>query len=131
MSYLIVSLDSSSFALDINKVKEVLDCQVITKIPQSANWMVGVINLRGTVVSVIDLRNKMFHKPVDNTGCIVVVEKDLELIGLLVDQVEEVKEIDPNSWEIPPRAISNNLLEAVAKVGEDLVFLLTIDRILA
>ena len=97
------------FALDVAKVREVLDFTTITKIPRTPEFMRGVINLRGNVVPVVDLRLGFGMSKTEKTvnTCIIVVEVELEgestVIGALADSVEEVIDLEPDQIEPPPR----------------------------
>ena len=106
--YLTFKLGDEVFATDVAKVREVLDFTTITKIPRTPDFMSGVINLRGNVVPVVDLRLCFEMSKTEKTvnTCIVVVEMLLEgestVIGALADSVEEVIDLEPD--QIQPRA---------------------------
>src|SRR5574340_119405 len=97
--YLDFKLGDEVFAIDVSKIREILDLTTITKVPHMPPYMRGVINLRGSVVSVIDMRMKFGMPTVDATvdTCIVVVEVSVEgestVLGALVDSVQEVFEL--------------------------------------
>src|SRR5512137_500734 len=97
--YLTFKLDEEIFALDISKVKEVLDYTEITKIPQTPEFMKGVINLRGGVVPVVDMRLKFGMSRTEKSinTCVVIVEIDVDgektVLGAMVDSVQEVIEL--------------------------------------
>ncbi|MGA8108772.1 MAG: chemotaxis protein CheW, partial [Acidobacteriaceae bacterium] len=99
--YLTFKLGNEVFATDVAKVREVLDLTTITAIPRTPEFMRGVINLRGTVVPVVDLRLCFDMSRTESTRntCIVVVEVVLEneptIIGALADSVEEVIDLEP------------------------------------
>src|SRR3984885_1777809 len=107
--YLTFKLGDEIFATDVAKVREVLDFTTITKIPRTPDFMSGVINLRGNVVPVVDLRlcfeMSKTEKTVDT--CIGVVEMLLEgestVTGALADSVEEVIDLEPDPIQPPPR----------------------------
>src|SRR3954470_23251347 len=100
--YLTFKLGEEVFAIDVAKVREVLDFTAITKVPRTPDFMSGVINLRGNVVPVVDLRLcfEMSHTEKTVNTCIVVVEMILEgestVIGALADSVEEVIDLEPD-----------------------------------
>ena len=105
--YLTFRLGNEVFATDVAKVREVLDMTPITAIPRTPEFMAGVINLRGTVVPVVDLRLCFGMSKTENTRntCIVVVEvmlSDMTVIGALSDSVEEVIDLDPDEIEPAP-----------------------------
>jgi len=107
--YLTFRLGNEIFATDVAKVREVLDLTTITAIPRTPAFMAGVINLRGSVVPVVDLRLCFEMSKTGNTRntCIVVVEVLLDdgvaVIGALTDSVEEVIDLEPDQIEPAPR----------------------------
>lgn len=136
--YLSFTLDREFFALDIAKVREVLDYTKITRVPGMPAFMLGVINLRGSVVPVIDMRLKfnLPHEGKTVNTCIVIVEIALEnentVVGALVDSVQEVFELDPSQIEPPPRIgvkLKTEFIKGMGKKGEDFVIILNLDRI--
>src|SRR5208283_5486252 len=107
--YLTFELEDEVFALDISKVREVLDFTTVTKVPRTPEFMRGVINLRGNVVPVIDMRLKFGMTKTEKTvdTCIVVVEVNLDddttILGAIADAVQEVVELEPEQIEPAPR----------------------------
>lgn len=107
--YLTFVLDSEIYAVEINRVREVLDMIRITHVPNMPPFMRGVINLRGGVVPVIDLREKFHLAKVPDTvkTCIIILELHLDgvetLIGAVADSVREVMRLDDLKLEAPPR----------------------------
>src|SRR5450755_2178691 len=107
--YLTFKLGDEVFATDVAQVREVLDLTAITKIPRTPDFMSGVINLRGNVVPVVDLRLCFEMTQTEKTvnTCIVVVEMLVEgeatVIGALADSVEEVIDLEPDQIQLPPR----------------------------
>ena len=105
--YLTFELEDEVFALDIGKVREVLDFTSIAKVPQTPDFMLGVINLRGTVVPVVDMRLKFAMTRTETTvnTCIIIFEIEIDgentILGALVDSVEEVMDLDPDQIEPP------------------------------
>ncbi|MBF0477187.1 MAG: chemotaxis protein CheW, partial [Deltaproteobacteria bacterium] len=107
--YLTFRLGDEKFALDISQVREVLDFTIITKVPRTPEFMRGVINLRGGVVPVIDLRLKFDMSKIEKTvnTCIIIVEVNIKdetvALGVLADSVEEVIDLEPDQIDPPPR----------------------------
>src|SRR5512139_388478 len=99
--YLTYKLGEEVFALDISKVREILDYTTITKVPRTPEFMRGVINVRGSVVPVVDLRLKFGMTQTERTlgTCIIVLEIAVEgetiVLGALADSVQEVIELEP------------------------------------
>ena len=107
--FLTFRLAEDIFAIDVIMAKEVLDFADVTKVPQTPDYMLGVINLRGSVVPVVDMRLKFGMEETDMTrdSCIIVVEVDVEgeavTVGALADSVQEVMDIEESQIEPPPR----------------------------
>ncbi|HKK01589.1 MAG TPA: chemotaxis protein CheW, partial [Desulfuromonadales bacterium] len=107
--YLTFNLDGEVFGLEIGKVREVLDVTTLTRVPQTPEFMRGVINLRGSVVPVVDLRLKFGMPRAATTvnSCIIIVEISLDgettVLGALADSVQEVLELSPDEIEPPPK----------------------------
>lgn len=136
--YLTFNLDKEIFAVDVLQVREVLDFVPPTRVPQTPPFMLGVINLRGSVVPVIDLRRKfgMPEAERNRDSCIIVMEVDLEgevtVVGALADAVQEVLDLGPDQIEPPPRIgtrLNTEFIHGMGKRGEQFVILLNIDRI--
>lgn len=136
--YLTFKLDDEVFALTIAKVREVLDFTEITRVPKTPDYMGGVINVRGGVVPVIDLRVKFGMAPTPRTvnTCIIIVEvvmdHDTTVLGVLADQVEEVLEIDPQSIEAAPKIgtrLRNEFIQGMGKRDEQFIIILDIDKV--
>ncbi len=138
MQYLTFKLADEVFALDVSKVREILEFAAITKVPQTPEFMRGVINLRGSVVPVIDLRLNFGMECTARTvdTCIVVVEvsvdSELMVLGALADSVREVVEMEPEQIEPPPRLgtkLNTAFIKGMGKIGETFVMILDIDRV--
>jgi purine-binding chemotaxis protein CheW len=136
--YLSFNLDEEIFALDISKVREVLDYTTVTKVPQTPEFMRGIINLRGSVVPVIDLRLKFGMSETEKTvnTCIIIVETNLEgesiLIGALADSVQEVFDLDADQIEPPPKIGTKLDMEFITGMGKqdgNFVIILNIDKV--
>lgn len=136
--YLSFKLDAEEFALDISKVREVLDFTKITRVPQTPEFMKGVINLRGSVVPVVDLNKKFGIKDTErtvNTRIIigeVSIEGDDTVLGVLADSVHEVMELEPESIEPAPRIgtrMNTDFIKGMGKRDEEFVMILDIDKV--
>ena len=106
--YLDIQARDEVFALDISKVREVLDFTAITKVPRTPEFMRGVINLRGNVVPVVDMRLKFGMTTTEKTvnTCIIIVEiyldGDTTVLGALADSVQEVVDLGARHRSSPP-----------------------------
>lgn len=136
--YLTFRLEDEVFALDISQVREVLDFTAITKVPRSPDFMRGVINLRGSVVPVVDMRLKFSMTRTEQTlnTCIIIAEINVEgetlVLGALADSVQEVIELDPSNIEPAPRIGSRfdtEFIKGMGKRDEEFIIILDIDRI--
>lgn len=138
--YLTFSLGEEDFALEIAKVREVLDYTNITKVPRMPEFLRGVINLRGNVVPVTDLRLKLGMSATERTvnTCIVIVEIDIdgELMdmGVLTDSVQEVLDLDQSQIEPPPRLgtkLNTEFIRGMGKRDDRFLIILDIDKVLS
>ena len=136
--YLTFQLSEEIFALDIAKVREVLEYTKVTKVPQTPEMMIGVINLRGSVVPVIDLRLKFGMGMSERTvnTCIIIIEvsidSEITLIGALVDSVKEVMDMDSDHIEPPPKIgtqLNTEFIKGMGKQNEQFVIILDIEKI--
>ncbi len=128
-------LGNEEFGVDIIKVQEIIRKPDITDVPNSPAFVEGVINLRGKVISVIDLRTKLGMPKTEHGSStrIVVVEINECTLGFIVDNVSEVLRISKDITEPPPAfvaGISNDYITAVGKLKDRLIILLDLDRIL-
>ena len=136
--YLTFKLEEEIFALDISKVREVLDFTSITKVPRTPEFMRGVINLRGNVVPVVDMRLKFGMTKTENTvnTCIIIVEIHLDgettVLGALADAVQEVIELGSGQIEPAPKIgtrLKTDFIQGMGKQGEGFIIILEIDRV--
>ena len=123
-------LAGESYGLDISTVQEIIPWQAVTRVPRTPSFVEGIINLRGNVIPVIDLRKRfeLGQDAAQREPRIVVIE-----IGLVVDGVSEVLRVTQQQVEAPPAVISGigtEFIRGVAKTGKGLVILLDADRIL-
>lgn len=137
-SYLTFKLGDEEFAAHVSKVLNILELTKITEVPKSPNYMTGVINLRGSVLPVIDTRIKFGMTPTEFTPstCIVVMDIDLEgesvHVGALVDSVQAVVEIEHDQI-MPPPSLGNKyrseFIEGVANINDKFVMILNMDEV--
>jgi purine-binding chemotaxis protein CheW len=136
--YLTFKLSEEVFGVDVAQVREILDYIKITKVPQTPDFMCGVINLRGSVVPVVDMRLKFGMDKTETTvnTCIVVVEVNLDseniILGALVDSVQEVFELGPTDIEAAPRIgtkLKTDFIKGMGKREDKFIILLDIDKV--
>jgi len=128
-------IGSEEFGVDILKVQEINRMLQITKVPNTPDFIEGVINLRGRVIPVIDLRVKlnMTKKEHDKQTRIIVVELEDKTVGFLVDEVSEVLRIPKSITEAPPELVANvnsEYITAVGKLEDRLIILLDLEKAL-
>jgi purine-binding chemotaxis protein CheW len=136
--YLTFTLDSEQYAIGVAKVREVLEYTKITKLPRTAVFMKGIINLRGAGVPVIDLRLKfgLPETPITKDTSIIVMEVESQdgpvIVGALADAVHEVVDIEEKAIEPAPRfgtRLAAEFIRGVGKKDDLFIILLDIDRI--
>lgn len=136
--YLTYKLDQETFALDISKVREVLDFTTITKVPRTPDFMRGVINLRGSVVPVVDLRLKFGMTASEKTvhTCIIIVEVSVDeektILGVLADSVQEVLDVEAGRIEPPPRIgtrLNTEFIRGMGRRDNHFLIILDVDKI--
>ncbi|CAK0773776.1 purine-binding chemotaxis protein CheW [Azospirillaceae bacterium] len=137
--YLTFTLGNETYAIEIFKVREVIHYINITHVPRMPRFLSGIINLRGNVVSVIDLRLILGMGPIEKTvdTCIIFAEvvfgEDAILLGMLADSVQEVIEVDTSQIGPPPRLgtmLDTAFIKGVGKRGENFFIILNIDKVL-
>lgn len=138
--YLTFSLAKEEYGLEILKVREIIGFMDITAVPQTPSYVKGVINLRGQVIPVIDLRAKfgMEAAKVTEETCIIVVEIGQKgrtfSTGIVVDTVCEVLDVDGQNIEASPdfgSSVKTDFILGIGKVGDSVKILLDIDKVLA
>jgi len=136
--YLTFTLAEELFALDIAKVREVLDFTTVTRVPQTPDYMRGVINLRGSVVPVVDMRLKLGLPATEQTvnSCIIIVEvvidQDRVILGALADAVQEVLELEPDQIEATPRIgtkLNIDFIRGMGRRNDQFIIMLDVDRV--
>jgi purine-binding chemotaxis protein CheW len=138
--YLTFALANEEYGLGILKVREIIGYMAITAVPQTPMHVKGVINLRGQVIPVVDLRAKfgMMETEVTEQTCIIVVEIDQGdhrfSTGIVVDHVQEVLDIREADIEAAPQfgsSVNTDFILGMGKIGDSVKILLDIDKVLA
>jgi len=132
--YLTFKLAGEEYGLEILKVREIIGIMDITALPQMPPYVKGVINLRGKVIPVIDLRLKFGMAPAEYTEqtCVVVVNVGA-LVGIIVDTVQEVLDVAEGQIDPPPplgASVDTSFVMGMGKVRDDVKILLDIDKVL-
>lgn len=136
--YLTFKLEDEVYGLAIGKVREVLDFTKVTRVPQTPGYMRGVINLRGSVVPVIDLNLKFGMNSTEKTvnTCIIIAEIEMDgevtVLGALADSVQEVVELEPEQIEPAPKIgtkLDTQFIQGMGKRDDVFIILLDIDKV--
>lgn len=136
--YLTFRINTDLFAVDVGKAREILDLVEVTRVPQVPEYMLGVINLRGSVVPVINLRRKFGMGDGEETvdTCIIVMEVDVKetsvVIGVVADAVQEVLDLSPEQIEPPPRLgtrLNTDFIKGMGNLDGQFIMILDIDRV--
>ena len=138
--YLTFKLDVEEFGLEILKVQEIIKMMDITRVPRTPSFVRGVINLRGKVIPIVDLRLKFDMDTRESTEktCIIVVtvkrSSGSVIMGIIVDEVSEVLDVAGESIEPPPQfggTVDTAFILGMGKVGERVVTLMDVDKVLS
>lgn len=133
--YLTFNIHENGFGLEISYVSEIISIQKITRVPHTYHYIKGIINLRGTIVPVMDMRLRFSHGEIayNDRTCIIVINTEDICIGLIVDEVSEVVDIVDGNIQPPPPpssgSVVNNYIRAVATVNENVKLLLDLEKI--
>jgi purine-binding chemotaxis protein CheW len=136
--YLTFKLGDEIYALDIGKVREVLDFTTATKVPRTPDFMRGVINLRGSVVPVVDLRLKFGMSATEKTvnTCVIItevtVDNDTTVLGALADSVQEVIDLAPSDISPAPKIgtkLKTEFIRGMGKRDDRFIIILDIDKV--
>lgn len=138
--YLTFSLLGEEYAVGILKVREILEYDVVTRVPQAPEWVRGAINLRGRVVPVVDLAVRFGERPgpISKRTCIVILEVESDgepaVMGILADSVSQVIDLRPEDIEPPPSFGTKARVEqlvGVAPLGKKFALILDVERVLS
>lgn len=132
--YLIFVLDNESYGISINNIIEIIGIQPITLVPELPDYIKGIINLRGKIIPVMDVRlrfKKEFREYNDRT-CIIVIDIEGLGIGLIVDRVSEVLVIQEQDIVPPPNLnkITNRFIRGIGKIGKEVKLILDCDKLI-
>ena len=132
---IIFDIGNEKFGIKITRVHEIIRMKEITELPDSSEYFAGIVNRRGDIVSVVDLRKRFGLEEIietDNTR-IIVIDFQGKDVGLIVDGVSEVLHINEADIDDPPQSmvgIKDDYLQGIVKVDEDIVIILDLDNLL-
>lgn len=129
-------IGEEEFGVDILAVQEIIRTMAITKVPKAPDFVEGVINLRGKVIPIVDLRKRFGMPPrdTDKHNRIIVIETGAIIVGFMVDSVSEVLRIPAGTIEAPPAVVSgleSDYIDGVGKLDDRLLIMLDLDRLLS
>lgn len=132
--FLTFHLGKEVFGIEIRYVTEIIGMQEISDLPETPDYMKGIINLRGKIIPVIDIRLRFKQEAAAYTDrtCIIIIDMAGMLVGLIVDRVEEVTTIPEDSIVPPPdvhTGIQSRFIKGIGKLGEDIRLLLDCERL--
>jgi purine-binding chemotaxis protein CheW len=132
--YLSFKLDNKIYGIEIKNVNEIIEMQEITEVPDMPKFIKGVINLRGKIIPVMDMRVR-FRMPIrdyDDRTCIIIINIDNLTVGLIVDTVTEVLRIPAENISEPPRfkGSENRFVSGIGRVGDEVKIILDTEKIL-
>ena len=131
--YLTFFIDKEQYGIHISKIKEIIAPMHITHIPKTPPFVKGVINFRGVIIAVVDIRLKfdMQERPMDSSTAIIIYGIEETSVGFIVDRVEDVLSIEEEHIAETPHfnsAIDTLFIENVAEVGDDVIMLLDLEK---
>lgn len=133
--YLTFTLGKEYYGIEIRYVTEIIGLQPITQVPDLSDYVKGVINLRGRIIPVMDVRLRFKKEEIDydDRTCIIVIDINKMFIGLVVDRVSEVVNISEENISAPPNlgnSHHNKYIKGIGKIGEDVKLILDCDKLL-
>ena len=133
--FLTFSLDKETYGVEIKYVIEIIGIQTITEIPELPEYIKGIINLRGKIIPVMDVRLRFKKDPLEynDRTCVIIVDMNEILIGLIVDKVAEVVRISEEDIIEPPKInmrIKNIYIKNIGRIGDNVKLLLDCEKLL-
>jgi purine-binding chemotaxis protein CheW len=130
------TVGAEEYGLELLRVKEVIRMRQITWLPKAPACVKGIINLRGDVIPIIDLRERFELEPEEKTAMtrVIVVDVDGKSVGMVVDSASQVVRVPADQFDPPPAVVgagSRDFITAVGKMGEKLIIVIDVDRILS
>jgi purine-binding chemotaxis protein CheW len=133
--FLTFSIGKESYGIEIQYVTEIIGIQAITEVPELPDYVRGIINLRGKIIPVMDIRIRFKKEPKEynDRTCVIVIDIQGLAIGLIVDSVSEVLNIPEQDIEEPPQmniGLNNRYIKSIGKAGSDIKLLLDCKKLL-
>lgn len=132
MQVVIFNLGDEQFAVETSKVQSINDVMQVTRVPKSPNYIKGLINLRGNVISLLDINLLLdVKKSEEKQESMIILEMEDELVGITVDQVDEVLDVEDGMLERAEDAKGNKYIKGVINFKDRIVTLIDIDKLIA
>lgn len=133
-NFMIFMIGSVSYGIEMRYIKEIVGLQVITTLPEMPDYCKGIINLRGAIIPVLDVRRRFLMEPLDynDRTCIIVIDLLGSAVGLIVDSVSEVLKIAENDISETPdfhNSLNNKYVKSIAKTESDVILLLACEAL--
>jgi len=133
--YLTFMIGKETYAIEIKYVTEIIGIQPITEVPEMPEHVKGIINLRGKIIPLMDVRLRFKKKPAEynDRTCVIVIDIENISVGLIVDNVSEVLSISDENISLPPelnRGTDNKYIKAIGKVDNDVKLILDCEKLL-
>lgn len=129
----VAAIGEDEFGIEIDKIVEILKGQKVFQLPNLPSFLSGVINLRGEVIPVIDLRRRFGIKPIKGKDRIVVIRFGKEKVGLFVDDIKEIINLDPSDISTPPtifKGLKTEYMVGIGKKDDRIIIILNLDSII-
>lgn len=136
MQVVVFKLGTDEYCVPVFQAREIQTYSTPTRIPNTPDFVEGIINLRGQIIPILDLKKRFGSgtTQIDTNTRIIIIEMEGEVLGILVDSVSEVLKIPQNRFEPPPQAvktsINNNYISGIGKVDNRLLILIDLDKVL-
>jgi purine-binding chemotaxis protein CheW len=132
--YVTFRIGTEEYGIEIDFVKEIVGIQKVTNVPDMPQYIKGVINLRGEVIPIIDVRIRFRYEeiPYNDRTCIIIIHIGDAVIGLIVDEVSEVMDIPKKNIAPPPKASAkskNRFIKGIGKIDDNIKILLDVEKI--
>ena len=134
--FLTFTLEDNIYGLPIRFVTEIIGVQIATKVPETPDYVKGIINLRGRIIPLIDVRLKFGKEEIeyDERTCIIVIDVNNVAVGLIVDKVDDVLTLEDDQIALPPTGGSvgfeNRYIEGIGKLNDTVLLLLDAEKLL-
>ncbi|MDR3305092.1 MAG: chemotaxis protein CheW [Clostridiales Family XIII bacterium] len=134
--YLTFTLEDNVYGLPIRFVTEIIGIQTATRVPETPDYVKGIINLRGRIIPLVDVRLKFGKEeiPYNERTCIIVIDVNSVPVGLIVDKVDDVLTIEDEQIALPPEGgkvgFENRYIEGIGKIGDTVQLLLDAEKLL-